>query len=179
MYQSARRDPSHYFIGADPNLRPLARVSERIYRKPSKGGAPNALFVHAGMETIPSELEAIANKIFILFPWGSLLRAVARPDPFLLTKLKRVCAPHATLDIVFGWDQDKDCSEISRLGLPVLAADELHQILIPHYLKAGFDSVKIHSIPASDLRMFRTSWSKRLSQNHRRHFIHLTASGSA
>lgn len=44
-------------IGVDANPRPLGKVSERIHRKPTKGGLPNVLFVQAAIEDLPSELD--------------------------------------------------------------------------------------------------------------------------
>lgn len=37
---------------------------------------PNVLFVRASAEALPAELEGRADELTILFPWGSLLRAV-------------------------------------------------------------------------------------------------------
>ena len=36
VYQSARRNPRKFYIGIDPNVRPLEKISEKIYRKPAK-----------------------------------------------------------------------------------------------------------------------------------------------
>jgi tRNA G46 methylase TrmB len=36
VYQSARQNPKKFYIGIDPNVRPLEKISEKIYRKPSK-----------------------------------------------------------------------------------------------------------------------------------------------
>ena len=38
VYQSARRNPNKFYIGIDPNTRPLTKISEKIHRKPAKGG---------------------------------------------------------------------------------------------------------------------------------------------
>ena len=35
VYQSARRNPNKFYIGIDPNTRPLEKISEKIHRKPS------------------------------------------------------------------------------------------------------------------------------------------------
>jgi 16S rRNA (adenine(1408)-N(1))-methyltransferase len=50
VYQSARENPRKFYIGIDPNVRPLEKISEKIYRKPAKGGATNALFDQAALE---------------------------------------------------------------------------------------------------------------------------------
>ena len=42
VYQSARQNPNKFYIGIDPNVTPLEKISEKIHRKPSKGGAPHS-----------------------------------------------------------------------------------------------------------------------------------------
>lgn len=74
VYNSARRNPQTLFIGVDANSRPLQKISERIHRKPAKGGLPNVLFLQSAVETLPSELDKTANEVHVNFPWGSLLR---------------------------------------------------------------------------------------------------------
>ena len=93
VYQSARRNPNKFFIGIDPNTPPLEKISEKIHRKPAKGGAPNVLFVQSSIEDLPAELDGVANEVHIHFPWGSLLRAVATGDKEALYNLRRICAP--------------------------------------------------------------------------------------
>jgi 16S rRNA (adenine(1408)-N(1))-methyltransferase len=56
VYRSARSHPTQFFVGIDPNTRPLQKISQKIYRKPAKGGAPNALFIQASVENLPEEL---------------------------------------------------------------------------------------------------------------------------
>ncbi|MGH9881869.1 MAG: methyltransferase domain-containing protein, partial [Pyrinomonadaceae bacterium] len=76
VYQCARQNPRKFFIGIDANPRPLEKISERIHRKPAKGGLPNVLFLQAAVEELPSELYGVADEVHIHFPWGSLLRAL-------------------------------------------------------------------------------------------------------
>ncbi|MGH9970191.1 MAG: methyltransferase domain-containing protein [Pyrinomonadaceae bacterium] len=77
VYQSARLNPKKFYIGIDPSPRPLEKISEKIHRRPAKGGLPNALFLQAAVEDLPGELDGVADEVHIHFPWGSLLGAVA------------------------------------------------------------------------------------------------------
>jgi 16S rRNA (adenine(1408)-N(1))-methyltransferase len=106
VYQSARRNPRKFYIGVDPNARPLEKISEKIHRRPEKGGLPNALFVQAAAESLPAELDGAADEVHVHFPWGSLLRAVAIGDPAVLANLRRICAAEALLEIVVGWTRN-------------------------------------------------------------------------
>src|SRR6266508_1951523 len=38
VYQSARRHPDRFYIGIDPQSSAMEKVSEKIHRKPAKGG---------------------------------------------------------------------------------------------------------------------------------------------
>ncbi len=139
VYQSARQNPNKLYIGIDPNARPLEKVSEKIHRKPAKGGAPNVLFIQAAVEDLPSELNGVADEVHVHFPWGSLLRAVATGEIALLENLRRICAPGALLEVVIGLDPERDQTEIDRLGLTPLSIEFMDQQLAPNYQAAGFE----------------------------------------
>ena len=175
VYQSARQNPKKLYIGIDPNARPLEKISEKIHRKPAKGGAPNLLFIQAAVEDLPSELDGVADEVHVHFPWGSLLRAVATGDITVLENLRRICAPGALLEIVIGLDPERDQTEIERLGLTPLSIEFIDQQLTPNYRSVGFETIERGIIPASEWPEFNTSWAKRLEGNEQRHITYLIA----
>ena len=175
VYNCARQDQQRFFIGIDANRRPLQKISERIYRKPSKGGLPNILFAQSAVETLPDELEGVANEVYINVPWGSLLRAVAIGDESVLRKLRRICAPNALLRIVVGLDDERDRAEIDRLKLPPLSRDHVNASLIAGYRKAGFEIVETVSFTSAALAELQTSWARRLQRGSTRSFIRIVA----
>lgn len=175
MYQSARRNPAKFYIGVDANARPLEKVSEKVHRKPAKGGLPNVLFVQSAVEDLPSELDGVADEVHVHFPWGSLLRAVAVGDIEVLQNLRRVCAPGALLEVVIGLDPERDRSEIERLGLRPLSDDYMDSVLAPLYRGAGFEIVERGTIPASEWPEFQTSWAKRLKGSANRSLVYVIA----
>lgn len=93
MYRRARDDPHKFYVGVDASPRAPEKISEKIHRKPSKGGLSNALFVRAAVEDLPSDLDGGAGEVCVNFPWGSLLRAIVGADGSRsLGNLRRVCA---------------------------------------------------------------------------------------
>jgi 16S rRNA (adenine(1408)-N(1))-methyltransferase len=168
VYQSARQNPRKFYIGIDPNVQPLEKISEKIYRKPAKGGAPNVLFIQASIEELPPDLDGVADEIHVHFPWGSLLRAVATAGVAVLRNLRRICSPDALLEVVLGLDPVRDQSEIQRLELVPLSLEHIDQVLAPKYAGAGFEITERGIVPASEWPEFNTSWAKRLHQNERR-----------
>ncbi len=173
VYRSAHENPRKFYIGIEANPQPLAKVSEKLHRKPTKGGTPNALFLHAAVETLPPELNGAADEVHVHFPWGSLLRAVATGDAALLRSLRRVCAPDAMVEIVIGIDPKRDQAEIAQLGLPALTKEYLENTLAPRYEANGFEVVEHGVVDAGEWPKLRTSWAKRLDGGTERALMYL------
>ena len=162
VYQSARENPAKFYIGIDANPRPLEKISEKIHRRPAKGGLPNALFIQAAVEELPEELIGVADEVHIHFPWGSLLGAVATGDPSTLQNLRRICVPGALLEVVIGLDPERDRTEIERLDLQPVTPSFVDSVLTPKYRQAGFEVVETGSLTSPEWGHLRTSWAKRL-----------------
>ena len=175
VYQSARQYPNKFYIGIDPNTRPLEKISEKIYRKPAKGGAPNVLFIQSAVEELPEELNGVADEVHVHFPWGSLLRAVATGEIEVLRNMRRICSTGALLEVVTGLDPERDQSEIERLGLTPLSLKFIDTVLVQKYAAAGFQIIERGILAASEWPEFETSWAKRLKGNERRPITYLIA----
>ena len=72
VYELAKEHPSRFIIGIDLSKENVRELSAKIYKKPSRGGLKNALFVLASAFDLPSELNNFVNQVFINFPWGRL-----------------------------------------------------------------------------------------------------------
>jgi 16S rRNA (adenine(1408)-N(1))-methyltransferase len=155
VYQSARQNPNKFYIGIDPNVRPLEKISEKIHRKPAKGGASNVLFIQAAVEELPQELDGVADEVHVHFPWGSLLRAFASGDVEVLRNVRRICSPGAMLEVVIN--------------------DHIADQLIQRYRSAGFEVLEHGSVPAAQWSEFETTWARRLKQNEHRSVFYLIA----
>jgi 16S rRNA (adenine(1408)-N(1))-methyltransferase len=179
VYQSARANPTKFFIGIDASPKALEKISEKIYRKPAKGGLPNVLFVQAAIENLPPELDGVADEIHIHFPWGSLLRAIMSADTGALGNLRRICAPGCLLEIIIGLDPARDRAEIERLQLPQLSPEYLETILSEKYSAAGFDVLEKGVLAQADWGGLQTSWARRLQGNTMREVVYFVARASA
>ncbi len=175
----ARQNPDKFFIGIDANASELVKLSEKIHRKPAKGGLANALFVQAAVEDLPCELDGIANEVHVNFPWGSLLRIVAAGDHDSLSNLRRICAPEAELKIFMSFDPERDRAEIERLELPSISEAFLKTIVVPRYQAAGFKVLESVVLSTSAWPELRTSWAQRLRDNEKRSLIYIFARASA
>jgi 16S rRNA (adenine(1408)-N(1))-methyltransferase len=168
VYRSALQNPQKFFIGVDANPRALRKISEKIYRKPTKGGAPNVLFVQAAVENLPEELTGIAREVFVLFPWGSLLRAFALGEIAVLRGVRRICAEGALLTVVIGLDPQVDRTQIDQLQLPDLTDMYVKTSLAPKYESAGFRIVYAGIPDGAPFEVPSTTWAKRIRFNRNR-----------
>jgi len=168
VYQSARQNPNKFYIGIDPNVSPLQKISERIHRKPQKGGAPNVLFIQATVEDLPAELEGVATEVHIHFPWGSLLAAVATGADDVIRNIRRICSPGALLEIVFGLDPARDANELDRLSINPIEVQFIDTVLVPLYLSSGFEIVERGILPEAEWAKFHTTWANRLKSGEGR-----------
>jgi 16S rRNA (adenine(1408)-N(1))-methyltransferase len=174
-YQSARLNPRKFYIGIDANIRPLEKISEKVYRKPNKGGLPNVLFLQAAIEDLPDELNCVADEVHIHFPWGSLLHAVASGETTMLHSLRRLCRDEALLEVIIGSDAKRDAAELERLKVRSLSVSMVDSLLTPAYTAAGFEiTERGESLPA-DWPDLQTSWAKRLRNNPDRSLLYFIA----
>lgn len=135
---------------------------------------PNVLFLQASVEALPTELEGLANEVYVNFPWGSLLAAVTGGHMESLIKLRRLCSPDGMLKVTVGFDEVRDKTEIERLQLPALSPDFLTTTLATRYREAGFEIVQ-SDFGSLDDTTVETSWSRRLRANKNRLAIRLVA----
>ncbi len=175
VYESAKRNPAKFFIGIDPNTKPLAKLSMKATRKPAKGGLANVLFMRAAIEELPTELDRTADEIHIHFPWGSLLGAIATGDERVLRGLHRISAPGCLLEVVIGFDRERDQKEIERLGIKKFSVDFVRSELASRYEKNSFRIKEAGILNKTEWARLHTSWARRLSPNDARKVVYFIA----
>lgn len=175
VYQSAQKNPRKFYIGIDASPKPLEKISEKIHRKPAKGGLSNVLFIQAAVEDLPSELTGVADEVHVHFPWGSLLRAVATGDASVLRNLRRTCLSGAMLEILIGIDPERDRSEWKRLELLPLTLSYIDSVLRASYKCSGFEIQERGILSLAEWAKLETSWAKRLKGNAQRSVIYIVA----
>jgi 16S rRNA (adenine(1408)-N(1))-methyltransferase len=153
-------------IGVDANGDNLRDVSRRACKKPSRGGLPNVLFGRLPLEEAPGALVGFTDRLTVLLPWGSLLDAVARPDPDGLARLAAVCGTDAELHVVFGYGRETDPAA-SALHLPPLEERAVLDHLRHAYREAGF-AVRARQVPVHEVAALPTTWAKKLAYSGKR-----------
>jgi len=153
---AATREPSTFVIGLDADAASMAEASARAARPARKGGLPNAMFVAAAAEAMPSELARRAQAVTVRFPWASLLRGCLGGDPAIAAGLAGLLAPHGVLELLLA------PAARDRLdGLPtepdkvIVAATRAFE---PHGLRV----IEARKASADEIRASGSTWAKRL-----------------
>lgn len=170
VQRSARLDPTTLVVGVDACADGLRAVARRLAAKPARGGLSNAMLGVLALEQAPGELVGLADALTVLLPWGSLLRAVARPEPSGLANLRALCRPGAQVRIVFGYGP---ADPIAVQGLPGLADDARFAALCSDYGAAGL-AVIARRMALEEVSELPTTWAGKLAfSGQDRHFIEL------
>jgi 16S rRNA (adenine(1408)-N(1))-methyltransferase len=149
-------------VGVDANAAAMATASRRAAAPPRRGGLPNALFVVAAVESLPRELDGVADVVTVQFPWGSLLRGLLDATPQVMTGLTRVMRPGATLSMLVSStvrDRGAGLAPVQERTLDALA---------DAYRRHGLTVTGARPATAADVAAARSTWGKRLGAARRR-----------
>jgi 16S rRNA (adenine(1408)-N(1))-methyltransferase len=150
-------------MASDANSSALSDIAWRATRKPARGGVPNLLCLAEPLAVLSAELGPIADRVSVILPWGSLLRALATPEIDSLRQIARLCLPDATLEIVFSYDSQRD-AHVGRAFLPATLAQQHIAANMPGlYEQAGLRIIAADEIPQRQLAEYQTTWAKRLA----------------
>jgi 16S rRNA (adenine(1408)-N(1))-methyltransferase len=173
VYKAARKDPQRFYIGLDANAENMMAFAKKASSSMKKGGLSNLLYVVASSENLPEELNDLVDHISILFPWGSLLRAVAAPEQGFLEGLRRLARPKATFKALYSYESEIERKVIDEFALRALCKESLDALKYD-YRRAGF-SIKWRMVPQAELKGFpTTTWAKRLAYGRPRPCVELS-----
>ncbi len=132
--RTAKVQPDALFIG-------VGAIADNLHRT-SRRAEPNVLFGRLALDDAPGELAGLADGLTVLFPWGSLLSAVALAQPAPLARLRAMCKPGAEVRFVFEFASDPRALEAL-------------------YEQAGF-ALCGQPLSVAEARAAPTTWAKKL-----------------
>lgn len=142
----AQQNPSQFIVGVDACRENLRKASQR---------APeNALFLIANAEALPPGLDGAAAQVTINFPWGSLITGLLDDHPGLMDGLRRVMCPGGRLEIRLNGGALAEAGWTLEAG-----AEQVRDALMMN----GFRMASPVMLDASDLKIYPTTWAKRLA----------------
>jgi 16S rRNA (adenine(1408)-N(1))-methyltransferase len=156
-------------VGVDASAAAMADGSRRAGARPRRGGLPNALFVVAAVESIPSELDGVADLVTVHFPWGSLLRGLLGADPATMRALTGMMRPGATLSMLLS-----STARDHGAGLEPVNERTLHA-RSEAYRPYGLAVTGTRPATAGDVAAAHSTWGKRLGAGVRRPALLLRA----
>jgi 16S rRNA (adenine(1408)-N(1))-methyltransferase len=130
----AKVEPRVFFVGVDA-------IADNL-RDASRRASSNSLFGRLALEDAPGELAGLADRLTVLFPWGSLLRAVSAPELDGLSRLRDIC--RAGAEVRFLFEPDSEAQALER-----------------RYLEAGL-ALGGTPVPVEMARALPTTWAKKL-----------------
>jgi 16S rRNA (adenine(1408)-N(1))-methyltransferase len=174
-YRLAKADPDLVVVGIDPAWDRMVPTSTRSLRKPARGGVANLLLVRSTIEDLPSPLDAVADEVLVLMPWGKLLRGVVLGDDDVLAGLRRLAKPGATLDVTIGTSIWRDPVPLAIRDLPELTPAVALDQLAPKLRAAGWELGSAEVVDAGGLPGGASSWARRLDATKPEEILHLAA----
>lgn len=169
VFAYARENPNSFIIGIDPNQRQMSIYSKKV----NKEKLTNAFFIVGSVEKLPKRLNGIANKVYVNFPWGSLLGGIVNADPTVLKNISSLLKPKGELEITFGYSQDSEPSEVKRLGLDNLDQTKLKDVIIPGFEKLELNLIQSTNLEKKGIFEIDSSWGKKLSFGQERKIFKL------
>ena len=169
----ARRDA--LVVGVDAIAEPMSGSASRAARKPTRGGASNALFVVADALAPPAALAGRAALVTVNYPWGSLLRAVGEPDAPGLAAIAGLLRPGGRAVALLNASASEDSSYAERLELPPLDEEHVGGSLVPGWRAAGLAVEDARVLDPGEEPPHRTTWGQRLVRGSRRETLLISA----
>ncbi len=162
VLRAARAEPDVLHIGVDALEEPMAESIRRAASKPARGGVPNARFMVADAMWPPASLRGQAGLVTVNYPWGSLLRAVAEPEPEGLAAIVGLLRAGGQLIAVLNASAAEDSAYAEKLELPPLDGEHVEGKVVPGWREAGLADVSWQALAAGEDPPYRTTWGQRL-----------------
>jgi len=153
----AEKYTENFFIGID-----ACRENLRVH---SQQKLPNALFIIASAQALPSELNGLASRVTINFPWGSLLESLLINDPALMDSLSAIARGQAGLELYLNGEALRTAGWTLEAG-----ADQIES-----NLNASDWVTKSRAcLDTNTLRSLSSTWAKRLAFGRDPRAVHLS-----
>jgi 16S rRNA (adenine(1408)-N(1))-methyltransferase len=136
----------------------MLEASRRAAGPARRGGVPNAAFIAAGVERLPSELAGIADLVTVRFPWGSLLSGALGEDAAVTAAIARLLAVGGRLELTTSLIERDRPTGSGRTDLDAADIESITCAFAAHGLKA----VEVRMLTLAESAGLRSSWARRL-----------------
>lgn len=158
VYDLALNNPDILYLGIEPTACNLYEYS----KKANKNKVNNLIYIITSIENMDDELNGLAEKVYVNFPWGSLLEAIVKDIPELLGKIALLGKKGAEYNFTFAYSTIHEPVEIEKRNLPILTDDYLKSKLSAIYKEVGLIIETCTNLKPQDINKFGTLWAKKL-----------------
>lgn len=169
-YKMAKEKTKALVVGLDPSKKLLEEFSKKANRE----RLGNVLYAVGSIEMLPEELFGVADEVYINFPWGSLLAGIANASGKTIEDVSSLIKPGGRLEIIFGYSQSAEPSEVERLGLSDLSVGKVKNEVIPEFEKRGFRLIEVRELGKDAVFEISSTWGKKLSFGQKRKIFKLS-----
>ena len=166
--EHARNRPDLLVVAIDLNRDNLAECARKAARPAARGGCPNLIYVWADAGSPPFALHGLADAVWVLYPWGSLLAGIVEPDRTILHGLRALGTPGGTFSFLLNlrpWQQSPRPHAVRELPQP--SEDDVRQRLDCLYRQEGLqvEDIGTHLLhgPPRRRKSGMSSWERRLA----------------
>ena len=167
MLKKALKSPNGFYIGMDSSAACMTESSVKAEKYKKKKQLGNILFIVAPIEAPPKSLLGIADSVSVILPWGSLRNGIVKADPQILYNLRKLGKTGTALEILVGYEERFEPTEMEKHSLPALSHEYFHSI-IPAYKNAGIIVRKIKEVGNGELKLMESDWAKKLAYGGKR-----------
>ncbi len=177
LYQQAQNHPKSFFIGLEPAIEQLEKISQKASKKPAKGGLPNIIYLQSSFEEINKNFEGLADIIYINFPWAGLLEYVVKGSAEFKKKISLIAKDTFELVIYFTYDQKFEGEYIKERKLPKVDSKELEKKYSELFKSSGFKTnrISVTNLKSGEMEQLHTSWGKKITDKRGREIYILRA----
>lgn len=162
LYEKAILDHSSFFIGIDPITDNIIEYQKKKRKHLKNHNINNVLFVVSSIEDITNDLYGIGNKIYVNFPWGSLLEGVVKGNKSILTNISNLLKSDGQVDFVFTYSSIYEEGEIKKRGLPKLSLNYFDKDLRNLFKIGGLNIDDFGYLAENSLKSIGTLWAKKI-----------------
>lgn len=160
--REARTHPRTLVVGIDADAGAMRERSAAAGRSQGHLGLPNALFLVAGAERLPHDLDGLADELRVTLPWGSLLHGAIGPETWFVELIHRLLRPGGRAQLVLSTDPREVAAGLPRLDSVSARA------LADTYARGGLQPLCVRRVTTADVNELGSSWAKRLGIPARR-----------
>jgi 16S rRNA (adenine(1408)-N(1))-methyltransferase len=172
ILKSALRNHETFYIGIDSCAENMHKSAIRVAKTAKKRQGENVMFVVSAIESLSKDFFGIADSVSVILPWGSLRDGIAKGEVGIIGNLRALGKSGSTLQIIIGYDKDREPHIIHTNALPLLSANHFES-LKPLYHEYGISILNVTTLDNSDLKQINSDWAKRLAYGTKREIYRL------